>query len=390
MPVAQTDRVALYYKRKSAAGAVPGGNGNELRIRSESLASPKELVESDEIVADAQVQDIVEIYRRGTGQIAVAHSYGAHDALLEAALRGAFAGAATVAAATTISAAAADNSFNDSGAGFGSLTVGSWIRVDGFATNGSVIVCKIVTKPSNSKITVAGITLVNESAGPSVVIKQGDKLSNGTTPYFFDFERKSSDLTNVFEVFRDFVVDTFAFDATAKQFVQGTFGVVGRTSEPGTSTVMGTPVASPANRVFNTKDHPHRFFEGAVAAANIQRLMALQFTTRVGARDVADQGDGGPSDMSTGQFAVEGSCRVYFRGADPWKTKFHAGTQTAFYYVLKDAAKNCLIVEIPLVTLGDASSPTPGRNQDAIVQVAWRASKDPVTGATLLLHRIPA
>ena len=112
--------------------------------------------------------------------------------------------------------------------------------------------------------------------------------------------------------------------------------------------------------------------------------------TRLGARDISDIGDGAPSDMATGQFSCDGSLTAYYRGADPWKTKFHAGTQTSFVLILKDAAHNTVVIELPLVTLGDAASPTPGRNQDAVVTVPWRASKDPVSGKTLLIHRIPA
>lgn len=389
MPVAATDRVGLYFKRKSAVGAVPGGNGAELRIRSESFSSPKELAESDEITADAQTQDIVEIYRRGTGSIDFALSYGAQDSFTEAAMRGAWAGTATVGPIATISALAADNSINDSGSGFASLTVGSWIRVDGFTTNGTTFVCKIVTK-TTAKITVTGITLVDEVAGGSRTIKQADKLANGTTDYVFDIERKNSNVAGLFEIFRDFGVDGISLAIATRGFVTGTFALIGRTSEMAGATAMGTPTTAPANRVYNTKDHPYRFFEGGLGSSNIAKLLSLNFSTKLGLREIAEVGDGAPTDISSGKFTCEGSLTAYYRGADPWKTKFMAGTQTSLTLILKDAAKNTYVIEIPLVTLGDASTPTPGANQDVIVNVPWRASKDSVSGATLLFHRIAA
>lgn len=71
--------------------------------------------------------------------------------------------------ATTISAAASDNSFNDSASGFSGMAIGQYIPVTGFteAANNGLFKIESIT---SSKIVVSGGTLVDEAAGDSVEI----------------------------------------------------------------------------------------------------------------------------------------------------------------------------------------------------------------------------
>ena len=81
--------------------------------------------------------------------------------------------------ATTISAAAADNSLNDSANNFPLFTVGAALYISGFtgtpANNGTVT----VVSSTVSKIVVSGTTFVNDAAGESVRVS----ASGGFTDY---------------------------------------------------------------------------------------------------------------------------------------------------------------------------------------------------------------
>ena len=81
--------------------------------------------------------------------------------------------------ATTISAAAADNSLNDSANNFPLFNVGTLLYISGFtgtpANNGTVT----VVSSTVSKIVVSGITFVNDAAGESVRVA----TSGGFTDY---------------------------------------------------------------------------------------------------------------------------------------------------------------------------------------------------------------
>lgn len=78
--------------------------------------------------------------------------------------------------AATISAAAADNSYNDSGSGFVSagFTVGMHVRVSGFTGNAANnITDAVVTAVTASKLTIGGTdgdVIVDDAAGESVTI----------------------------------------------------------------------------------------------------------------------------------------------------------------------------------------------------------------------------
>lgn len=78
-------------------------------------------------------------------------------------------------AATTISAAATDNSFNDSANGFVSagFAVGDRVNVIGFTTSGNNLLVGTITALTASKMTIGGTdgdTIADEAAGDSVVI----------------------------------------------------------------------------------------------------------------------------------------------------------------------------------------------------------------------------
>jgi hypothetical protein len=79
---------------------------------------------------------------------------------------------------TTISAAAADNSLNDSANNFPLFAPGSTIYISGFtgtpANNGAVT----VTSSTVSKLVVSGITFVNDAAGESVTVQLSGGFSN--------------------------------------------------------------------------------------------------------------------------------------------------------------------------------------------------------------------
>lgn len=77
--------------------------------------------------------------------------------------------------AATISAAAADNSFNDSGNGFvtAGFIVGDRVQATGFANAGNNVFVGVVTAVTAGKLTIAGAdgdSIVNEAAGPNVTI----------------------------------------------------------------------------------------------------------------------------------------------------------------------------------------------------------------------------
>lgn len=93
--------------------------------------------------------------------------------LLEACAMDGTAAAPVTITASTISAAAADNSFNDSANGFGSFTAGMAVKVSGFTGNTANNLTGIITTAAAGKLTIAGTdgdAIVDDAAGEAVTI----------------------------------------------------------------------------------------------------------------------------------------------------------------------------------------------------------------------------
>jgi hypothetical protein len=131
----------LSYIAESAFGELKtGSNLQILRFTSESLKKVTQTTVSNEIRSDRQRAGVVRNRITAAGGINTELSYGAHDDLMKSALMSAaWTTPVTIGPINTISAASADNSFNDSGSGFATLAANQWIKVSGFtdtANNG--------------------------------------------------------------------------------------------------------------------------------------------------------------------------------------------------------------------------------------------------------------
>lgn len=83
----------------------------------------------------------------------------------------------TTLSASTIAAAASDNSFNDASSGFVSagFAVGDRVRVTGFATSANNLLVGVVTAVSAAKMVIGGAdgdVIANEAAGAAVTISK--------------------------------------------------------------------------------------------------------------------------------------------------------------------------------------------------------------------------
>lgn len=187
--------VKLYYVQE-VDGAIPASpEFKPIRFVSEGVSPAINQIESNEINPQRQRA----ASRGGTysvqGEVAAELSFGSYDDLIEAALQGTWTAdvlkvgstertfailerhtdvKAAIFAGTTVSAAATDNSFNDSGSGFiaAGFKVGDKITVAGFTTsanNGTFT----VTAVTAGKLTIGGTdgdAIADEVAGDAVTI----------------------------------------------------------------------------------------------------------------------------------------------------------------------------------------------------------------------------
>jgi hypothetical protein len=228
----------LYYCMEDGSGSLPGTPAwLPIRFVSENIARNTAQILSNEIRADRQR----EVARQGTystqGTIAGELSIASHDDLIEAALQGTWAAVATK-TASTISAAASDNSFNDSGNGFvtAGFAVGQTINVSGFTGAGVVVNNSsfVITAVTAGKITIGGTdgdVIVDDAAGESVtIVSKSDKLTIGSTRRTFSVLERHTDKSLDY-IYRGCEVTTMDVNAALNARFAITFGIIGKAAE---------------------------------------------------------------------------------------------------------------------------------------------------------------
>jgi len=235
--VANGSQTRLYYIQEEIDGTIPATTPQFKPIRFNTSGMSRETVQIDSNEINPARQRPVS--RQGTyhvtGEIVGEMSFGSHEDLFLAALQAAaFASQVTVTAAT-ISAAAVDNSYSDSGSGFGSFVVGMAVKVTGFTGNAvNNIAYGVIETAAAGKITIAapyGDVIVDEAIGDTVTIAEfGDSAIVGSTIPTFAVVEYHSDIDQAY-VYRNCQVNGFTLAAPIDAAALLTFPVVGLSAE---------------------------------------------------------------------------------------------------------------------------------------------------------------
>ena len=337
--MADSSRHNLFFVPEDTYGTTPANPAlTKLRHKGTTLGLAKGSVTSEEIRADRQVQD----FRHGTkqvgGDVTCELCYAAFDALLEAVLCGTWAAEHAQVAKTTISAAAADNSYNDSGAGLPVYTVGDTVTIAGFTTAGNNGAAVVVSSTA-SKLVVSGLTLTDETAGDTVTITQTnlDVLKAGVVRRSFSMLRNFGDIETAdkpYHMFTGVELAKLDLKVTPGAIVELGFGLVGKG--------MSTATAAPAGATYPAADthSPMDSFSGAVLVDAVENGVVTELTTTlengIEARFVV--GSAETIRPSIGRSNMSGQLSVYFEDSD-MIDRFLDETETAISYVLGDGTQ---------------------------------------------------
>lgn len=189
---AESNRASLRYVKEVTWGTTPtSGVTQEMRITKSSLEASKDTKVSEEIRADRMVPNIIEVAASSGGDVDVEFSAGSLDPFFEGFLLSYFntslnyfqvkGTAVTITDTDEITLVGADYT--------GYLTVGQWIKLEGFLTAvGNNGYYKIATKTYSGgntvvTVTVAGLTIEGGSAY-SKFLDANDVLIAATTATF--------------------------------------------------------------------------------------------------------------------------------------------------------------------------------------------------------------
>jgi hypothetical protein len=382
--MSDSNRIRVAYKVETTFGSTPASSAiQELRLTSESLHQEVAVETSGEIRRDRQIAEVVRSNISVAGDINFEFSATSYNDFLQWTLQSAGWSSLVTVTGTTLSAASGDQSFNDSANGFGTLQVGQWIRVTGFATAANNGVFKIVTKPTNGKITVtAGTTLITESAGPSVTIKMGEQVVNGTTLNSVHFERKYDDLTNIFARYTGVCFEGMSLAVNAESLITGGFSVIGK-AEVSQTTSFGSSYTAPGtNPILNAIDHVLRITESNVEVD----CTSWSFQLANNLRPRLQISDLGAVSVGAGTCEVSGTVQMYFNSSSVMD-KMLGFTATSLAIILWDGT-NGYVIEFPRVRFTGGQRVAGGQNQDIIADMSWQAYRHETEDVTIRIARL--
>lgn len=163
---------------------------------------------------------------------------------LENALCGTITSALSI-SATTIGFTSGTNVIDDSGNGFGSVEVGTWVRILDTGGDPANSGDGFVTAAAAGAITVSGMTLVTEAAGNTVTIL-GQHIRNGTTLYSSTAERYRSDFsTDDFQAVPGCVINSLTLGFTPQTLFTLSMAVnhLGPNAASGSTSLAAAPSA---------------------------------------------------------------------------------------------------------------------------------------------------
>lgn len=390
-------RHAAHYVLESAYGTTPTTPAfKRIRHTGCTLGVQRGSLQSEELRPDRQIAD----FRLGAisvaGDLNTELSFESFDDFLEAVLMGTWAPKATK-AAITLSAANADDSFNDSGNGFitAGFQVGDVIQTTGFATpanNGTWIIASVAA----GKITVTlpgggAAAIVDEAAGASVTVETATKvLKAGTVRRSFSILRHFTDIAATgdgepYHLFNGVEFNTLALAVNPTAIVTANFGTLGRqgvepsNTPPAGATFAEAPDTAPLD-AFTGALMSGVTVVGEVTEFSINLENGLEVRNVVGSKFTLRP--------SVGRSNLTGNATVYFEDSTFIK-KFLNEENTSLSIELPDGEGNSYVFTVPRFKFTGGQPDVSGQGSITLA-MPFQGIFDPTTGSNIVITKIPA
>lgn len=281
--------------------------------------------------------------------------------------------------AITISFVASTNKMLDSGNGFTNIQAETWITIAGAAETENVGDAWVAVKTSNGDITLAFITLADETAGATVTVT-GKHVRNGTKFISTTVQREHTKLTtDRYQSYKGFVGNELEVKMSFEEIITATLSGMskGPTGVASNTSVWGVRTPSAAESIADTlsdSSNNMRFFrvngvlDGNVSefswklANNVQKIPACQVDRPIG--------------QSLGTAALTGTLNGYLVDADGrHDAAFNHTPQTFHVAIIPTAGPRYYITiwRAKFNELGD--SPKESNEGPANLNYTWEAEE---------------
>lgn len=386
-----SSRHALYAIAEATYGTTPATPAfKKIRHTGTTLALAKGLMVSEEIRDDRQISDARHGTKQTGGDISGELTYGTYDEFMEAVLGGTWAAKFAPFVATTISAAASDNSINDSGAGFPAWEVGDKVTISGFTgTAGNNQAGVVVSRTASKVVLTTATPLVDDAAGESVTVTSNtQKLIAGTTRRSFSILRHFSDqVTGGDKPYHLYVgqeFNTLNLTMGVEALVGIVFGILGKSQSATSDTAPAdsTFVAVNTNKTFDT-------FTGTLTEGGSALAVAteLNLTLENGLTPRFVVGSDATRKPTIGRSNLTGQMTAFAENSS-LLDKFINGTESSLKVLLPDAHGNKYRVTLPRILYTGGQVDVSGQGPTTI-PLPFQALLDSTTGTNIIIERIP-
>jgi hypothetical protein len=389
--MADTSRAQLYSLKETVWGTTPAAAMTQIRYTGETLGYQIRTQSSDEVRADRQVVDLIQVDAEASGGFDFELSYGAHDAFIAGALFSDWGSPVSISATGDIAASQGSGAFTSTTTDFSTsgISIGQWLKVSGFqASSGHNDGYYQVTSVAANSLGVSPAPASDEAATGLTVEMSGSVLRNGVTESSFTLEKEFSDV-GTFIAFTGMVVNSLRLQIQTGQILSGAFDFLGRaTALGGASVGTGAPVAAATTDVMNAVDNIGEIREGGALMAGTS-VSQLSVDLRNNIRGIKAVGTLGNVDVGAGRCQVSGSVSIYFSDGALYQ-KYLAGTATSLSFRVQDGTGKAYVVTLPRVKLTDGRIQACGNDRDVMAEFQYQAVRDPDTGCTIQIDRFAA
>lgn len=387
----ESSRHILYAIAETAYGITPATPAfKTIRDTGVTMALTKGTMLSAEMRSDRQIVDQRHGNRQVGGDVVGELLFGTYDDFLEAVLGGTWAAKYAPYTASTLSAAAADNSINDSATALPLFTVGDKVTISGFSGSGTTAnQSGVVISSTTAKLVLStAIAIVNDAAGEAVTVTTNvDQLKAGTVRRSFSLLRNFTDEIimndHPFHIFTGIEFDKLALKTTVEALIEATFSIMGQNqgapldTAPASSTYIVANTNKPYDSILGT------LTEGGSAIAVVTEL-SLALDNGFAPRFVVNSNL--TRRPSIGRSNANGQVTIYAENSAMLE-KFLNETESSIVSLLKDPAGNKMRLTLPRIKYNGGQMDTKGEGPITSA-MPFQALLDSVSGTNLMIERI--
>lgn len=249
-----------------------------------------------------------------------------------------------------------------------------------------------VTAVTAHKITLDNLQswwTTDDGSGKTVKVWFGDQIKNGTTQSTVTIERGFlGQAVPTYIVNAGMTVNTLPITINSKDKIKGSANFMGMGGSQGIVPLDASPDPAQTNAVMAANQNVGYLSEAGALLTAPNWCSALEFTINNNLRQLEDIQVDSPVAVRDGECTVTVKATTYF-GDNSLLAKFYNGTPTA---LLTRVQKNgqAVVVQFPRLTYRDGGNPSASaKNQDVQLPLDGQASYDALTGAHILMDRLP-